>query len=310
MKTMTATAGILLLVSATMAPASTETLVFGDSLSDGGAAQAATLGAGGTWPSEVYPNGQFTDGDTWATKIGSTFASGYNFAFGGARAVENGDASPDFAAQRESFFGSGLDASTVSQVAIWFGGNDFRDLLSAGVPTPAGVAAASATIIGEIVTGIGELSSKGLTDYVVFGMPDLSRIPAVVNEPIAGTVREAVDGYNAALQSSLGSLAGATGLNIDFLDIVGITDAAFADAAGLGFTNLTEACIANAAECAANPGQFFFCDDIHPTDGVHSVVAAAFEDVTAVVPLPAGIPLILSAFTLLGLTSRRHKSRA
>ena len=310
MKTITLITGALLLGSATIASASTQTLVFGDSLSDGGAAQAATLGAGGNWP-EVYPSGQFTNGDTWATKIGAGFASGYNFAFGGARAVENGDASPDFAVQRQNYLGSGIDASTVAQVAIWFGGNDFRDLLSAGVPTPAGVATASASIIGEIVTGIGELSLTGLTDYVVFGMPDLSRIPAIVNTPLASSVRDAVDGYNTALRASLDGLAGATGLDIAFLDVVGLTDATIANADGLGLTNLTEACLANLAECAANPDQYFFYDEIHPTDGIHDVIAAAFEQATmpAEVPLPAGFPLILTGFVLLGLTSRGHKSR-
>ncbi len=301
----------MLLATASIASAATQTLVFGDSLSDAGAARAAVEESGGTWPTEIYPEGQFTNGDTWAAKIGSTFESGYNFAFGGARAVENGDDSPDFGEQRQNFFASGVDLTKVSEVAIWFGGNDFRDLFAAGIPTPAGVTAASTAIIGEIIAGIGELSTAGLTDYVVFGMPDLSRLPGVVNTPFEGDVRAAVEGYDSALRASLANFAQSTGLSIDFLDVIGLTDDTIANADALGLEFLAEICLENPA-CAEDPNQFFFYDDIHPTSAVHDVIAAAFEDATspAAVPLPAGFPLLLSGLVVIGLVSRRHRSRA
>lgn len=298
-----------LMVSATSAPAASKVLVFGDSLSDAGAASAA---AGESWPYDVYPNGQATNGDTWAATIGSTFASGYNFAFGSARTVDNGDEIPDFAAQRQSYFSSGLDVSTISDVAIWFGGNDFRDLLSAGIPTPAGVATASAAIITEIVTGIGELATTGLTDFTVFSMPDLSRLPSVVNQPYAGDVKAAVEAFDAALASTLADFAGVSGLNVDFLNVSSVFEEVIADPAAFGFTNTTDACLSLPAACAENPNGFFFFDDIHPTEAIHDLIAAAYSDASGVseVPLPAGFPLMLSGLALFGLASRRHKSHA
>lgn len=312
MKTILAGSVALLLGSATIAAASSQLLVFGDSTVDAGNEQAIL---GDEWNIEFYPEGQRTDGTTFAHKLGATFESGYNFAVGGARTLDNGDIKPDFAAQRQTFFTSGIDLSHVTDTIIWFGGNDFRDLFAAGLPTPAGVAAASTAIITEIVTGIGELSTAGLTDFLVFGMPDLSRFPAVASQPFAPLVRGAVEGYDAALQAALSDFAGATGLNIDFFSAIGFADDVFANADALGLTNLLEsACteVAGVVVSCVDPEGYFFYDSIHPTDAIHDLIAEAVAERLSPteIPLPAGFPLLMSGLVLFGLASRRHRSRA
>ena len=76
--------------------------VFGDSLSDSGNLAAV---APEFVPFPPYPDGQFTNGDTWATQLGlaPSVLGGTNFAFGGARAVENGDSIPDLNTQLGMF---------------------------------------------------------------------------------------------------------------------------------------------------------------------------------------------------------------
>jgi len=292
-----------------MSQVSANTLIFGDSLSDGGAAEAVTLATGGTWPYGIYPQGQFTNGDSWATKIGSDFASGYNFAFGGARARDNGDNIPDFLAQVGNYLTSGLDASMVDDVAIWFGGNDFRDLLLQPVPpSQTDIELASGAIIQEIFTGIGAIATTGLTKYSVFGLPDLSQIPQVVNTPSAPTVSAIISGYNDALATSVAGFAAQTGLDVSYFDVQSIVEDVFADAGALGITELEESCLSNPVDCKANPNSFFFYDDLHPTDVVHAELAKTYT--STVVPLPAGMPLVLSGLILLVLASRGNRSRA
>lgn len=298
--------------AASAASVDADTLVFGDSLSDVGRERALLADA---WPSAIYPNDQRTDGVTWAEKIGSDAASGLNYAFGGARAVDNGDDRPDFLAQVGAFLadvGAGKDISTVDEVAVWFGGNDFRALLEQALvdPTalsPANVTATATDIITTLVTGIGLLSTTGLTEFVVFGLPDLSGLPAVVNTAFQAPVRDAVEAYDTALQQALSGFNG-TGITATFFNIVALSDATVMNANALGLTELTTACVTQAGICA-DPSSYFFYDAIHPTDTVHSVIAGAYQDFTTPVPLPAGFPLLLSALAVTGVALRSHRSR-
>jgi len=61
----------------------TDFFVFGDSLSDPGNTLSQLLEPD-PGLAAIYPQGQFTDGATWATQLGAGLASGANFAFGGA----------------------------------------------------------------------------------------------------------------------------------------------------------------------------------------------------------------------------------
>ncbi|WP_417727232.1 SGNH/GDSL hydrolase family protein [Roseovarius sp.] len=296
-------------------------VVFGDSLSDPGNIFAIT---GGTVPDPtLYPNGQFTNGNTWASQLGANFASGTNFAFGGARAVanpeplggdtdDNTDAIPDFAAQRDLF---GLTAPSLGPnplAAVWFGGNDLR----AGLANPASLGAVISAAVTEIVTGVGDLFSRGLTDVLVFGLPNLGRIPEVTSldaflasigaapagSAIAGATA-ATQGFNAALRSGLSTLTPLG--NVQFLDTFALFEDILADADALRFTNTTDACILTlvpATDCATDQG-FVFHDSIHPTDRVHALIAKEVR--AAVVPLPAGGLLLLTALGGIVLMRRR-----
>ncbi|CAN0602386.1 unnamed protein product, partial [Ectocarpus sp. 12 AP-2014] len=106
-----------------------ELLVFGDSLSDPG--NKAKLTDNTSPNPDFYPKRQFTNGDTWAKQLGADI--GTNFAYGDARATENGDEFPDFSAQVDLFKAALADTDSPLNVgdnplaAVWFGGNDLRD---------------------------------------------------------------------------------------------------------------------------------------------------------------------------------------
>lgn len=298
-------------------------VVFGDSLSDPGNIFAITSGT--TPDPTLYPNGQFTNGNTWASKLGANFASGTNFAFGGARAVanpdpvggdtdDNTDTIPDFAAQRGIFNAAkpdlGLGPNPLA--AVWFGGNDLR----AGLANPANLNTVITKAVTEIVTGVAELLSGGLTDVLVFGLPNLGLIPEVtsldaflasIEAAPAGTAiagaTAATQGFNAALRSGLDTLTPLG--NVQFLDTFALFEDILANASSLGFTNTTDACILTlvpATDCSTDQG-FVFHDSIHPTDRAHALIASEVR--AAVVPLPAGGLLLLTALGGIALIRRR-----
>lgn len=279
-------------------------LVFGDSLSDPGNAYA-TFGEAAA-PSVFYPEGQYTSGDTWATMLGADLSSGTNFAFGGAKATTDGDLSPDFAAQRDSFYASAADLGDNPLTAVFFGGNDLR-----GATTAAEAGAAVEAAVTSIVTGIAELASTGLDDFLVFGLPNLGRLPEIVATPdptddALGT--RASIGFNEALQAGLASIAGLA--EITYFDLFGFVEAQIAalDAEG---GNIDEACLASFPLCGPDSaGGYFFYDDLHPTEEVHMALAGAVRGTLEPIPLPAAAPLLLAGLGGIAFISRRRRSRA
>lgn len=268
-------------------------LVFGDSLSDPGNAFAA-FGAAAADPN-IYPNGQFTNGDTWATTLGADLASGTNFAFGGAKASTDNDLSPDFAAQRASYFASGVSLGDTPLTAVFFGGNDVRNAAPADLP---GIVAGAVT---DIATGVAELAASGLNDFLVFGLPSLSNLPDIINTPAEGPARMLTEDFNTALQSALAPLSALA--NIQYFDTAAWFDD-FIETAEADGRIIDEACLEMFPACnALNANSHVNYDGLHPTEFVHDALAQAVT--AAVVPLPAGFLLLLTGAGALAMVRSR-----
>lgn len=289
--------------------ASASTLVnFGDSLGDSGNAQVLTIAGGGTWPISVYPEGQFTNGDTWATQLGLTpsLLGGTNFAFGGARAVENGDVIPDLLTQIGSYLGSGIEADIAT---VWIGGNDFLAL-----PDDADVSQFYTTmsnVVETIALGVQTLSLSGLDEIVVFGLPDLGLLPGVATDPAAAQEASLLTSlYNSFLEETLQVLDALLPSTVRYFD----TDGLFQDVVASVPEGLASVpCLADPLGCAANPENYVFYDDIHPTEWVHSILAEAVASELGLerpseVPLPASASLLFVALGALALWTRRRRS--
>ena len=258
------------------------TLVFGDSLSD---------------PGNIDGN-QFSDGDVWATQLGLDLASGVNFAVGGATAAINPVAS-DFAEQRSDFAASGVRLAEFSQAVVWFGGNDLLDLLSNPLLDPTTVIN---NAVGSLFFGIQDLAfNSGVDRFVVAGLPNFAEIPAAFGSTDAA---RASLSFNGAVQTAIAGL-NASGIDTRFVDIAAVVAQVQADPA---FTNLPpETCLQGAIDCTG----FAFWDPIHPTEAAHVFVADAISaelvDIEiAPVPLPAGAVLLLTGLVAFGALSRRQ----
>jgi len=301
--------------------------VFGDSLSDPGNLFTALIGGPVSPVPPIYPDAQFTDGDTWASQIGADFASGRNYAHGAARAAPTGaqtfefpdpgtsDPSdtlsitfdvPDFDQQIAQYRAASPTLGAKPLAAVWFGGNDLRDALRA--PNPA---TAITTALGSLAAGINALIGEGFSNIAVFGLPDLGQIPEI--RALGGPTMTAATGaslqFNAAIAGILG--AAPRGVDVAYIDTFGLFGQTLGDPGAFGFTNTTDTCVdALLAGTVTDCSGYLFYDDIHPTEQAHALLAASFEAALAAVPLPAGLWLMLSGLGAIGLLKRRRAATA
>lgn len=288
-------------------------VLFGDSLSDSGNVAILADTYLGGFDYTGYPNGQFTDGDTWATQLGLTpsLIGGTNYAYGGARAFDNGDIIPDLDAQIANFIADAPTLGSAPLGALFIGGNDFRDFAAAGAGggDPAAVGAFVTGLITEITDAVVTLAATPIDDILVFGLPDIGKLPDLVGTAFGAAVTDVVNGYNAALQAATAGLdALLTGDRIGFYDTNSLFLEILGDPGAFGFTNTTGKCLFDGAAC--DPAQYVFWDGIHLTSAVYALYAADFTASLGEVPLPAGFPLLFGALAGLALMRRRQKSFA
>lgn len=312
MKTIFPVAATLFSLTATMGYASTAHIIaFGDSLVDGGNVAALTEASGGTFDRDTYPDGQFTNGDTWATQLGlaPSLQGGTNFAFGGARAAQNDDEIPDLYSQAFSFANSGIEVDENSVGAIWVGGNDFLALEEDA--TADDIGQLIETVVTKIATTVQGLHEyTGLDRFVVLGLPDFGLLPANASDPAASAGATALTtAYNAALESTLAGLdAVLPDADVDFFDVEGFFDEIITSVPP---ELVSVPCLADPAGCAADPLDYALYDPIHPSAWVHAALADAIgqEIGLSEIPLPATAPLLVAGLGGLGLWARRRKSQ-
>ena len=313
---------VLSLSSGLHAQANIQSLfVVGDSLSDNGNIFGLlgfnqTPGVNG-WPlipSAPYaPSNNFTNGPVWSDLLAANLGvPDFNFAFGGARTGTNGGnpfVPPGGLDQLGLIllnFGSMLPSSGL--YSVWLGGNDLRDAARAAD------AATATTIVNDAIQNISGiitgLANAGAINFLVPNAADLSLTPEAdlaVSFGLTPFVQDAsaiTNQFNSALASSMTNLESTLGVNITLLDTFGAVNAMVADPAGFGFTDVDNPClqIGGSGVCS-NPDEYLFWDGLHPTAAVHAQTAALAT--AAVVPVPAALPLFLSALAIFGVWSRR-----
>ncbi len=292
----------------------TNLIVFGDSIVDQGNTQAAVVGLGGSDPAPAafgYFGGRFTNGINPADvvnraiegsdSVGSLFG-GDNFAFGGARARDNGDFLPDLAAQTATFLNrtgsTPIDPSTLIMINV--GGNDVRDILLgglAGADRQAVIDAAAAAVSSSISF----LQAAGAQHFLFVGVGNVGGIPelAPFGPAAAAAGRQASLDINAAIEAVLPS-------NAYSFDTIAWSDQLLANPALFGLPaglNTTTACLGSGAPApggAPTCDDFAFFDTVHPTTQVLQLLG---EELINVVPEPGTGILMMIGLTL--LASRR-----
>lgn len=307
---------------------------FGDSLSDDGKFSQLFAPSFG---------GRFTNGLTWAERIEDQFiAAGRdtgNLALGGATA---GDANlfpagplSTFAGQVATFTGAlGLGFGLPTQVAptpefkptppspgtnpllsVWFGANDIFQGFD-----PIG----AANSVADNIRALNSIDASVFDDFLVVRLPDIGATPAYAGDRSqAGT--DATNAFNRQLSKNIEDLED-EGINIItfsaqtiFNRIIedvdsgtfsfGIFDTMTPCTASMGAAlthDPTQPLPPSCLDAMIDPNTLLFADAVHPNATAHALFAEGIERRISVVPLPAGLPLMLTFVAGFGLMARRR----
>lgn len=303
---------------------------FGDSLSDDGKFTQLDPPSFG---------GRFSNGLVWAERIEDQFtAAGHdtgNLALGGATATSFNPAVPlsTFAGQVATFTGAlagggGLPTRVLPSVetkpngpapgtnpllSVWFGANDIFQGFS---PIDAA---------NSVANGIRQLNSIDpgvFDDFLVVSLPDIGASPAFTGDG-AKAATKASRLFNWQLAMNVLDLEN-EGINIIGFQPNRILNKIIEDVGAgkfsYGIFDVTTPCtlsvgaplnpnVTNPGSCldlGVDPNTLLFVDGVHPNAKAHEMFAEAVGTKLSSVPVPAGLPLMLSALVGLGFAARRR----
>ncbi|WP_166206738.1 autotransporter outer membrane beta-barrel domain-containing protein [Cognatiluteimonas telluris] len=301
-----------------------QTIFFGDSLTDSGFYQPVLVAQFGP---QAGVAARFTTnpGLVWAefladyygtnatpawqlTPTGIVGAPGDNFAAGGAT-VEPG---PGYPATPPTFFapsltdqvnaylaGSGGQADPDALYSVWGGANDLFFFLGGATTQEQFLAAA-----GDQVALVGALEGAGARYVLVPTLPDVGLTPFGLSQGAAGSaaLTQLSAGYNATLFGGLQ----AAGLRVIPLDVFDFLHEISADPGTYGFTDVTTPACGAAASLGCNPANFVspdaafshaFADGVHPTTAAHKLLA---DYAISVLEAPAQMAVLPHAEAMVG----------
>lgn len=247
--------------------------VFGDSLSDDGNGFIPT--GGQLPPSPPYFQGRFTNGPVWVEqlipRLGLNVSPETNVAFGGATSgtfnvntlllPPGSPPLPGLQTQVDGYLNASGQVDPQALYVVWAGSNDYLGARSTDVEG----------VLTNITLAIGKLVTAGAKNIMVPNLPDLGVTPLATG--LGATASQGLSqlsaAHNAGLASILETIDRSPGINIIPVDVETLVEQAIANPADFGFTNVTNAFL---AQPSGNPNQYLFWDDLHPTATAHGAI--------------------------------------
>ncbi|MBV9998931.1 MAG: SGNH/GDSL hydrolase family protein [Verrucomicrobia bacterium] len=276
-------------------------VIFGDSLSDNGNAYFLTNGqtpAGPPLSTGPYYEGRWSDGPIWVDDFPSIaglpqpitpfFAdpvSGTNVAVGGSTSSpvvhSASTSSTPLTVQISAFVaehGGRIPGNDL--YLIWIGADDF---LLAGNRNP------NITVAG-IAAGIAQLREAGARACVLVTVPDVSVAPSVKAAGLALAAKNFVSAVNTGLQTSAPFLAWVLGIQLELVDMNPLLYDVVNNPGKHGFSNSSGYALdPSTGGGDMNKDDYVFFDGLHPTQGVHMLLAEFFyEAITGGNAVPGG----------------------
>lgn len=269
-------------------------IFFGDSLSDAGTYAGEPPLAG------VFPiAGKFTTnpGAVWSEELaaqlghatGPANQGGTIYAAGGARVTEQPgypnnplvpfvQAAPPVSAQITDYLSAnGGRADSNALYSVWAGANDFFALNDGDA---AYNALPMTQVADNLAAQVARLKQAGARYIIVPNVGDIGATPAFAADGAAAqaAATQQVQIFNSALYTQLA----ARNIAVIPIDTYGLLAQVYADAGRFGITNVSDqACasvpsslVCTAANYPAGADQsYIFADGVHPTSGIHKILA-------------------------------------
>ena len=181
---------------------------------------------------------------------------------------------------------------------LWGGPNDIFLALAQGITDPAGLGLVAQQAIENLVMAVATLATVGAEQFLVLNMADFGRTPQFLGTPLQNGLEALATLFDAGLAGAMASLALQLDVSITVFDTFGAFDQVLNNPAAFGFTNTTQACLANvAAFLAGCPGYLFF-DSVHPTTAAHEILG---DQLFSAVPGPSTAALLTAGAVGAGL---------
>lgn len=317
-------AALALATAPALAQTYSQTVFFGDSLTDSGfyrpflveqaGPQAAILGRFTTNPGLVWAE-YLADyygtnaAPAWGlTSTGIVPGDGTNYAAGGATIVVGAgfpptpptQFAPSLTTQINTYLATyGGQADPNALFTVWGGANDLFFHLN-GATTQQQFLGSAGAQVGLVAS----LQNAGARYIVVPTMPDVGRTPFGLSQGPAGSagITALVEGYNATLFGGLGQ----AGLRVIPLDTFHLIREISESPATYGFSNVTlPACGATSSLICSPadyvvpdaPDSFAFADGVHPSSRAHSIVA---DYAISVLEAPRQIAVLPNSAAMVG----------
>ena len=209
---------------------------------------------------------------------GNTANQSVNFAYGSASTGANGTGElgsfiPGMKQQVDFFVKDLLQANQEADpnalYVLWGGSNDYI-----------GSNADPEQVVNNIESEVESLYDSGAREFLVVNLPDLGAIPEADNPELAVSSEELTqlsDTHNSLLDSSVEELEDIlTGAKVTVLDVNSLFDDVVANPEEFGFTNVTKPFldpVTFTPTVGANPDEYLFYDNFHPTEAAHALVS-------------------------------------
>ena len=331
---------LMLLSVATDATAQFSQVVsIGDSLSDTGNTQDASFGVE---PPDAYFFGRFSNGQVWnellAIELGLTAPTssrdgGNNYAYGGALTSQDVQivvipiilviTLPSATNQIFEYLNDVSNAPDENALyTLSIGGNDILeagDLLNTGA-SQAEIDMAKQemrNIAGSLEVAVQQLldnlPAEGEARLVMLNVPNVGITPRAIDANKQNVFEQLSLAYNEGLNAVVAALDDPRILLVDFF---ALTNDAAANPVNYGLINVTDACYDDISETVcANPDEYLFWDDIHPTSIGHTALMLAVLDQlfpveSANVPIAHGYSWLLLLVLAGGVLCFGHRYRS
>jgi outer membrane lipase/esterase len=259
-----------------------QTIFFGDSLTDSGSYGARfTTNPGTVWAQNL------------AAQLGTSAlpflgAGGTDFAEGGARVSQvPGIGAPAVPAtpvsqQIDAYLAMNPKADPNALYTVWAGANDIftqAGLAGAGAITAAQAQAGVVQAANDQVAQILRLKAAGAHYVIVPNLPDIGSTPMGVGSGAASTFTALSQLYNQTLSSGLN---GVSGLSIISLNTFALLHEVIANPSQFGFVNVTTPACTTSSSLMCTPSTlvtpnaaqtYSFADGVHPTTAAHKIIS-------------------------------------